>query len=194
MDSGAAVSAADKGQIVVAGSHCSEFAARYVAKFEPFGIVLHDAGRGKNDAGISGLPLFQALGTLAAAVDGMSAHIGEGEDTYNHGRISALNQKASDAGVEIGMPVKETARLMFKAKEQAVKVSDTAVVLENESGRVILADTIIGRRSRLHDRKHRRCQGCMGKWYCIECKRIGCELWRKGGHACTGSGQEAAAI
>lgn len=142
MDSAAELTPDEKGQIVVAGSHGSEFAARYIVRFEPFGIILNDAGRGKNDAGISGLPVFQAMNILAAAVDCMSARIGEGEDNYSNGRISALNQKAGEMGVEIGMPVREAARLMFTAQKQAVTVSGTSVAFENESGRIILADTI----------------------------------------------------
>ena len=52
MDSAAALTPDEKGQIVVAGSHGSEFAARYIVRFEPFGVILNDAGRGKNDAGM----------------------------------------------------------------------------------------------------------------------------------------------
>ena len=142
MDSAAALTPEEKGQIVVAGSHGSEFAARYIVRFQPFGIILNDAGRGKNDAGISGLPVFQAMNILAATVDCMSARIGEGEDTYNNGRISALNQKAGEAGVAIGIPVREAARMMFTAQKEAATVSGTSIVFENESGRIFLADTI----------------------------------------------------
>ncbi len=142
MDSAAALTSEEKGQIVVAGSHGSEFAARHIVRFQPCGIILNDAGRGKDDAGISGLPVFQAMHILAATVDCMSARIGEGEDTYNNGRISALNQKAGEAGVAIGMPVCEAARMMFTAQKEAATVTGTSTVFENESGRIVLADTI----------------------------------------------------
>ena len=42
MDSAATLTLAEKGQIVVAGSHGSEFAARKIARFEPFGIILKE--------------------------------------------------------------------------------------------------------------------------------------------------------
>lgn len=142
MDSAAELKPDEKDQVVVAGSHGSEFAARYIVRFEPYGIILNDAGRGKNDAGISGLPVFQVMNILAATVDCMSARIGEGEDTYNNGRISALNQLARKVGVEEGMSVREATRLMLMHQKKAATASGTSTVFETDSGRIVLADTI----------------------------------------------------
>lgn len=53
MDSITQIGQEETGQVVVAGSHGSAPAARHAAQYLPFGLILNDAGKGKNDAGIS---------------------------------------------------------------------------------------------------------------------------------------------
>ena len=53
-------------------------------------------------------------GIAAAAVDTMSAKIGDPLSTYHDGMISGVNQIAKSKGVSIGMSAKEAARLMLK--------------------------------------------------------------------------------
>jgi uncharacterized protein YunC (DUF1805 family) len=142
MDSGAQMDQDEVGQVIVAGSHGAEFAARHVARFLPFGVVLNDAGKGKNNAGISGLPVLDAMNILGATIDCMSARIGEGEDSYLSGIISAVNDKAGAAGIEVGMTVIEAARIMLAAKKSGRVAYNTSVVYEDAHGRIILADTI----------------------------------------------------
>jgi len=142
MDSAAEITQDEKGQIVIAGSHGADLAARYVSRFEPFGVILNDAGKGKDDAGISGLPILDAMDILGATVDSMSARIGEGDDNYQNGSISAINLKAKQAGLRVGMTVKEAAALMLTAKKQTGSVSFTSTAFQNESGRIILAASV----------------------------------------------------
>ena len=142
MDSAAQMGQDETGQVVVAGSHGAEFAARYIARYLPFGVILNDAGKGKNNAGISGLPVLEAMGILGATVDYMTARIGEADDNYYSGVISAVNDKAKTAGVHAGMTVIEAARIMLTAKKSGRVSYATPVVYEDDCGRIILADTI----------------------------------------------------
>lgn len=142
MDSAAQIDQDETGHVVVAGSHGSEFAARYVARYLPFGVILNDAGKGKNNAGISGLPLLEAINILGATVDCMSARIGEGQDNYYSGIISAVNDKAKVAGVQVGMTVIEAAHMMLMAKKSSKIAYTTFVIHEDDNGRIVLADSI----------------------------------------------------
>lgn len=142
MDSVAQFSPEETGRVVVAGSHGSAPAARHAAQFLPFGLILNDAGRGKNNAGISGLPLLDAMEIMGATVDCMSARIGEGKDTFEAGVISTANAIAENAGVRVGMSVVEAANLMLAAKKTKQKRQGAFVIHEGKEGRIILADTI----------------------------------------------------
>ena len=142
MDSIAQMSPDETGHLVVAGSHGSESAARHVARYMPFGIILNDAGKGKNDAGISGLHVLEAMGILGATVDCMSARIGEGQDSYQSGVISAINDKAREAGICVGMKVVEAAKLMFVARESTEKIRGAFIIHEDTDGRIYVTDTI----------------------------------------------------
>jgi hypothetical protein len=142
MDSAAQMGPEEAGQVVVAGSHGSEFAARYVAKHLPLGVILNDAGKGKNNAGISGLPVLDAMNILGATVDCLTARIGEGDDTYESGIISAANDRARAAGVEVGMAAAQAAKLMLMTKAAGRVAYTTPVVYDGENGRIVLADTL----------------------------------------------------
>lgn len=157
MDSAAQMGQDETGQVVVAGSHGAEFAARHVARFVPFGVILNDAGKGKNNAGISGLPVLDVMNILGATVDCMTARIGEGDDNYYSGVISAVNDKAKTAGVHAGMTVIEAARIMLTAKKSGRVSYATPVVYEDDYGRIVLADTI----SYLNE-SHRGCVAVSG--------------------------------
>ncbi len=142
MDSAAQISQDETGHVVVAGSHGSESAARYVARYVPLGVILNDAGKGKNNAGISGLPVLEAMNILGATIDCMTARIGEGYDNYNSGIISAVNNLAKTVGVQVGMTVIEAIRIILAAKKSSLITNPISTVYEDEDGRIILADTI----------------------------------------------------
>lgn len=142
IDSLAEADSEDTGQVIVAGSHGSDFAARYAALFLPFGLILNDAGKGMDDAGISGLPVLEAMGVLGATVDCMTARIGEGQDAYQNGCISAVNNLARSAGIEVGQEVAEAANRMLAAKRYASSKSKAEEIYRDEMGRIFLSDTI----------------------------------------------------
>jgi len=142
MDTAAQMGPDETGQIVVIGSHGAESTARHVARFLPFGVILNDAGKGKNNAGIFGLPILEAMGILGATVDCMSARIGDGQDSYSSGVLSAVNDKAMAAGVRVGAVVTEACHNMLMAKKSARQLYIIEVIHESEAGRIILADSI----------------------------------------------------
>lgn len=97
------------GKVLVAGSHAGVIAAWYGAKAGAHALVLNDAGVGKDRAGIAGLVYLEAIGMAAAAVDCMSARIGDGRSLWESGVISHLNAAAEHRGAARGMSVQQFA-------------------------------------------------------------------------------------
>jgi hypothetical protein len=125
--------------IIVNGSYAGVFCAKIVAAFRPRAAIGLDCGIGKDGAGIAGLWYYEALGIPAAAVDVMSALMGDGLDVYVNGRISRFNQLAEDSGVRAGMPVAEAALLMSRDIAPVAGVrTNRLVVKTNTAGRSIV--------------------------------------------------------
>jgi len=103
------------GKVLVAGSHGGVIAAWYGAKAGAHALVLNDAGIGKDRAGIAGLIYLEAIGMAAAAVDCMSARIGDGADMLARGVISHGNAYASLCGVVAGQACRDAAERMRTA-------------------------------------------------------------------------------
>ena len=114
MDSATYMEDCYAGDIIVCGSHGGTLAAAYLLTFSPGGAIFNDAGRGKEDAGIMGLNLFQQSSLPAAAVDTFSARIGEGMETHDSGVVSAINDTAAQYGIRTGMNAKSAALIMSK--------------------------------------------------------------------------------
>ena len=99
----------------MAGSHGGIIAAYLGATAGVHALVLNDAGVGKDRAGISGLVYLEAIGMAAAAVDCMSARIGDGEDMLARGIVSHANIYAALCGVSAGQSCREAAERMRAA-------------------------------------------------------------------------------
>ena len=97
------------GKVLVAGSHGGVIAAYLGAKAAVHALILNDAGVGKDRAGIAGLVYLEAIGMAAAAVDCMSARIGDSRSMWETGVISHVNVVAARMGVARGMSVQEFA-------------------------------------------------------------------------------------
>ena len=97
---------ADAGCIALSGSHGGLSSARYAIAARPLLSVFNDAGVGLDDAGIAGLDLMQAQGLAACAVSHMSARIGQGASTFEHGRVSHANAAARALGITAGRPLR----------------------------------------------------------------------------------------
>jgi uncharacterized protein YunC (DUF1805 family) len=112
LDSIGLVEGADAGRILVIGSHGAlhggdPASALPVAAAAAF---FHDAGRGKEDAGVSRLPVLAARGMPAAAVDHRSARIGDARSLWATGVVSVANGPAQALGIVPGMRVQDAAR------------------------------------------------------------------------------------
>ena len=88
-----------KGAVLVAGSHGGIYAAYCAVKAGVRGVILNDAGRGKDDAGIGGIGYCEALGIPYATIATMSARIGNGGDMIERGcpRNLSTGQSAVEA-------------------------------------------------------------------------------------------------
>jgi uncharacterized protein YunC (DUF1805 family) len=106
----------DRGNVIVGGSHFGKICGDQTSRFQPKGVILNDAGRGKDDAGIQGLFVLEKVGIPAATVSAMSARIGDGLSSYNEGKISFVNEPAKKMGITPGMNAKEAARRMLEQR------------------------------------------------------------------------------
>lgn len=106
LDSVAEVAPRHAGLCVVTGSHGGVSAARYAAAVKARIYIFNDAGIGKDEAGIAALALLDAQGIAAATVAHASARIGEADETWSAGLVSAVNATAArDFGLSPGMRV-----------------------------------------------------------------------------------------
>jgi hypothetical protein len=110
------------GRVVIGASHGGVYAAYCACKAKARGVILNDAGRGKDDAGVGGGAYCQDLQTPYATVDTMSARIGNGESMAADGVISFANPLAVALGVTVGMPSMAAARAMAGAERSTMPV------------------------------------------------------------------------
>jgi phosphoglycerate dehydrogenase-like enzyme len=103
------------GHVLVSGSYGGEYNAWHAARRHLRGVVLNDAGIGRDGAGISGLPYLDGIGLPAATADAMTCHIADGEHMLAHGRISHVNRAAAAFGCAPGQSVRECAERMCAA-------------------------------------------------------------------------------
>jgi len=102
-------------KVLVAGSHGGVIAAYLGAKAGAHALILNDAGLGKDRAGIAGLVYLEEIGMAAAAVDCMSARIGDGADMLARGVISHANVYAALCGVVSGQSCRDAAERLCRA-------------------------------------------------------------------------------
>lgn len=127
-----------RGRVVVCGSHGGVFAAQLAVKAAVAGIVLSDAAVGKDRAGIAGLAQLDDHGIPAATTAHTSAGIGDGQDAYDHGLLSHVNDAALELGCARGMRVREAAELMAAAPSSAASRQAPPLDAEITDGRHLL--------------------------------------------------------
>jgi hypothetical protein len=103
------------GAVVIGGSHAAVYAAYLSASYGCRAAIHHDAGIGRDEAGVSGLDYAQKLGMAMAAIATASARIGDGLDLLARGIISRANGLAESCGVATGMTCREAAERLKKA-------------------------------------------------------------------------------
>jgi len=111
LDSIGKIVAADAGRVLVIGSHAALHGGRpdSALAVPARGAVFHDAGVGA--AGVTRLPVLAARGIPAAAVDGMTARIGDARSLWETGVVAHLNAPALASGARRGMSAQAFAAL-----------------------------------------------------------------------------------
>lgn len=102
LDSVTQAGAAHADCVVVTGSHGGASVLRYARAAPVHLYVFNDAGIGKDGAGIAALAQLAADGIAAAAVSHATARIGDAQDSWDHGVISAVNAQAQRLGLRVG--------------------------------------------------------------------------------------------
>lgn len=108
-----------QGRIGISGSHGGMFAAACASRAGLRAVILNDAGKGLNDAGIAGIRALSDQGMAGCAVDCMSAEIGSAQDSYDNGIISYANPVAQRLGIITGLSVKDATKRLSEAPEPA---------------------------------------------------------------------------
>jgi len=119
LDSITDATAETAGCIAVSGSHGGLYAAAVASRAGLRAVILNDAGRGLNDAGVAGVTALAGVGMAACAVDCMSAEIGSARDAFETGVISYANAVASEQGVTPGQSVRDALALLRAAPAPA---------------------------------------------------------------------------
>ena len=88
LDSVTHLKAEHRGLAAYCASHGGAYAGYLAAKAGVGAVILTDAGIGREQAGIAGLHLLDALGVPAATIAHTSARIGDGADGHSSGRLS----------------------------------------------------------------------------------------------------------
>jgi len=137
-----------RAHVVVSGSYGGRYNAYNAAKWGVRGVIMNDAGIGKDDAGIVGLEFLDRIDLAAATADAQTCHIGDGEHMLAHGIISRVNHVAAGLGCKPGQSVRDCAELMRAAvppTEMPPAISDGArFILRDNPGepRLVCADSI----------------------------------------------------
>jgi hypothetical protein len=104
-----------RSHVVVSGSYGGRYNAFNAAKWGVRGVIMNDAGIGKDNAGIRGLDYLDQITLAAATADAQTCHIGDGDHMLEHGIISHVNRAATALGCSPGQNVRECAELMRSA-------------------------------------------------------------------------------
>lgn len=111
------------GDLVVNASYSGVLCARMVMAARPRAVIGLDCAIGKDGAGIAGLWYYEALGIPSAAVDVMTAEMGNGSDLYDNGIVSRVNDAAQALGIEPGMRARDAAQYLLSGEKKPA-VSD----------------------------------------------------------------------
>ena len=128
--------------VVIGGSFAGAPAFAFALERGVRALIGHEAGIGKDAAGISGLVFADGFGVPAAAVETFSARIGDGASVAG-GVVAHVNDRGRALGVAAGQRAGEAARWLLEAPPGAGPrpgLVDRAprVVDESPGGRVVL--------------------------------------------------------
>src|SRR3984957_2200246 len=104
-----------RSHVIVSGSYGGRYNAFNAAKWGVRGVIMNDAGIGRDNAGIVGLEYLDQIGLAAATADAQTCHIGDGDHMLAHGVISHVNRTAAALGCAPGQSVRACAERMRAA-------------------------------------------------------------------------------
>lgn len=140
-DSITSVPADLRGEAILAASHGGVYVANVALQLGLGGLIVSDAGVGRERAGIVGLDILNEHNVPAAAVSVGSARIGDGVDCLNRGVISFANEAAAGLGVQTGM--RSSAALVLMRAQARPSPGDVPPLQESRRtmASVVLADS-----------------------------------------------------
>lgn len=112
------------GRVALCASHGGVYAAWYAARRGVAAAILHDAGIGKDRAGIGGLDWLAARGVPGACVGHMTARIGDGGDMLARGVLTFVNAPAAALGLAAGMAARDALARLLGAGLPPAEVGD----------------------------------------------------------------------
>jgi hypothetical protein len=125
LDSVTHLGAEAAGRAALCASHGGVIAAWYAARRCVSAVILHDAGIGRERAGLGGLDWLAEGGVPAACVGHRSARIGDGADMQARGRLSAVNAPAASLGLAEGMAAAEALAILAAAGLPPSRTTET---------------------------------------------------------------------
>ncbi len=124
-----------RSHVVVSGSYGGRYNAFNAAKWGVRGVIMNDAGIGKDNAGIRGLDYLDQIELAAATADARTCHIGDGDHMLAHGIISHVNRTAAALGCGPNQSVRDCAERM-----RAAAVPSAAPPSITEGTRIVIRD------------------------------------------------------
>ncbi|MDP3256765.1 hypothetical protein [Bosea sp. (in: a-proteobacteria)] len=107
MDSISLIAPQDEGSIIICGSHGGLISGAFAALHPPHLVVFNDAGGGKAGAGRACIAMLDAKGIACATTSHSTARIGDAQDAWLSGVLSAVGNAARQKGLEAGQSVKD---------------------------------------------------------------------------------------
>lgn len=117
VDSIGLVEPGDAGCVLVVGSHGALHGGdpQTALAVDARAAFFHDAGRGRDDAGTTRLPVLEARNVAAGTVDYRSARIGDARSMWESGVLSRVNAPLASCGVLEGMTVQQASGMLDRA-------------------------------------------------------------------------------
>lgn len=118
VDAADELSSEHAGAVVICGDPATLRTARLLLRQAPALVALHDAGVGRDGAGIAGLARLADVHVPAVAVGHDSARIGDADDVLERGEVVHLNAPARALGLSEG-PLRPQLEAHVEARSRA---------------------------------------------------------------------------
>jgi hypothetical protein len=115
LDSVSEVEPGDADTVIVTGSHGGQSAGGIAAGISLRAAFFNDAGVGKDEAGLVGLGMLDAQGTVGGTVGHQTARIGDARDTWESGVLTHVNQTAREAGITPGVALRDAVAALLES-------------------------------------------------------------------------------